>query len=85
MLFLLKMVHLFHSIRKLTQFYKPGWIRVNFVVKSMSSLFIFLSLKKPLSTSNRAFPYYQGESTIFDKGNFLYQTSDTENLCYQFL
>ena len=26
------------------------------------------------------FPYYQGESTIFDKGNFLYHTSDSYNL-----
>ena len=33
-----------------------------------------------LSTSNRIFPYYQGESTIFDERNFLYQTPDTKNL-----
>ena len=26
------------------------------------------------------FPYYQGESTIFDKGNLLYQTPETKNL-----
>ena len=28
-------------------------------------------MENTLSTSNRVFPYYQGESTIFDKGNFL--------------
>ena len=40
-----------------------------------------IHLKKMiLSSSNRVFPYYQGESTIFDKGNFLYQTPDTKNL-----
>ena len=33
-----------------------------------------------MSTSNRVFPSYQGESTIFDKRNFLYQTPDTKNL-----
>ena len=33
-----------------------------------------------LSTSNRIFPYYQGESTIFDKGNFLYHIPDSNNL-----
>ena len=27
--------------------------------------------KITLSTLSRVFPYYQGESTIFDKGNFL--------------
>ena len=34
---------------------------------------------KVLSTSKPVFPYYQGESTIFDKGNFLFQTHDTKN------
>ena len=33
-----------------------------------------------LSTLNGVFPYYQGESTIFDIGNFLYQTPDSKNL-----
>ena len=33
-----------------------------------------------LLTSNRVFSYYQGESTIFDKRNFLFQTPDTKNL-----
>ena len=33
-----------------------------------------------LSTSNGVFPYYQGESTILDKGNFLYPTPDSNNL-----
>ena len=37
-------------------------------------------IKNSLSTSNRVFPYYQGESIIFDKGNFLYQTPDTKNI-----
>ena len=32
-----------------------------------------------LSTSKPIFPYYQGESKIFDKGNFLLQTHDTKN------
>ena len=36
--------------------------------------------KGNLLTSNRLFPSFQGESTIFDKGNFLYQTPDTKNL-----
>ena len=36
--------------------------------------------KITLSTSNHIFPSYQGESTIFDNGNFLYQTPDTKNL-----
>ena len=34
--------------------------------------------KTTLSASNCVFPYYQGDSTIFDKGNFLYQTTDTK-------
>ena len=33
-----------------------------------------------MSTSNCVFPSYQGESTIFDKGNFLYQTPDTKGV-----
>ena len=37
-----------------------------------------------LSSSKPVFPSYQGESTIFDKENFLSQTPDTKNICYQF-
>ena len=37
-------------------------------------------LKLVLSTSKRVFPYYQGESTIFDKRNFLYHTPDSNKL-----
>ena len=37
------------------------------------------NFKKTLSTAKRVFPYYQGESTIFDKGNFLFQTPGTKN------
>ena len=33
-----------------------------------------------MSISKRIFPYYQGESTIFDKGNFHYHTPDSNNL-----
>ena len=33
-----------------------------------------------LSTSKRVFPYYQGESTIIDKGNFPSQTPATKNI-----
>ena len=36
--------------------------------------------EKTLSTSKCIFPYYQGESTIFVKGNFLYHTPDLNNL-----
>ena len=32
------------------------------------------------STSKRVFPYYQGESTIFDKGNYLYHTPDSNKI-----
>ena len=38
--------------------------------------------KKYLSTSNGVFPYYLGESRIFDKRNFLYQTPNSKNLCH---
>ena len=37
-------------------------------------------VEKVLLTSKPVFPFYQGESTIFDKGNFLYNTPDTNNL-----
>ena len=37
-------------------------------------------MKKHLLTSNHVFPSYQGESTIFDKGNLLYQAPETKNL-----
>ena len=47
-------------------------------VKLTKSSLIFQ--EKTLSTSNRIFPYYQGESTIFDKGNFLYHIPDSNNL-----
>ena len=33
-----------------------------------------------LLTSSRVFPYYQGESTILHKGNFLKQNPDSNNL-----
>ena len=33
-----------------------------------------------LSTSSRVFPYYQGESTIYDKGIFLKHNPDSNNL-----
>ena len=37
------------------------------------------TLKFTLSTRSLVFPSYQGESTIFEKGNFLYQIPDTKN------
>ena len=45
-------------------------------------LFCFLLIIEwtTLSTSNCIFPPYQGKFTIFDKGNFLYQTPGTKNL-----
>ena len=33
-----------------------------------------------MSTSYRVFPYFQSESAIFDKGNFLYHTPNSNNL-----
>ena len=36
--------------------------------------------KIKLTTSNCILPNYQGESTICDKGNFLYHTPDSNNL-----
>ena len=36
--------------------------------------------KHYLSTSKCIFTYYQGESTIFDKGNFLFHTPYSNNL-----
>ena len=41
---------------------------------------IIQKIEKNLSTSKRVFPSYQGESTIFDKGNFLYHNPDSNNL-----
>ena len=36
--------------------------------------------QRPLLTSSRVFPYYQGDFTIFRKGNFLKHTPDLKNL-----
>ena len=36
--------------------------------------------KNTLVDLKARFPHYQGESTIFDKGNFLYHTPDSNNL-----
>ena len=41
---------------------------------------IFEKEKITLSTSSRVFPYFQGDSTIFQTGNFLKHIPDSKNL-----
>ena len=45
-------------------------------------IYLRTQVKTLLLTSNRVFPYYQGDSTIFLKGNFLKHTPDSKNLFY---
>ena len=49
-----------------------GWMGVALWANRVNFLFVCFAFTKFkfLSTSKRVFPYYQGESTIFDKGNF---------------
>ena len=54
---------------------------IRLIIQIMEKLvYHLITLNKTiLLTSKPVFPYYQGESTIFDKGNFLFQTPDTKN------
>ena len=56
------------------------------LVHSTLEIQLFNSIQKyVLSTSSRIFPYYQGDSTIFHKGNFHKHTPNSKNLLLQVL
>ena len=68
------------SLNPTTFFTCTRWGQLKIDKNPLLSIVIFLLKQKHLSTSSKpVFPNYQGESTIFDKGNFLFQTPDTKN------